>query len=161
MAGIGGSGRVARASPRHQNQTDDAQQPRWPSLERATKRCTFFVLECRERLGYDDRTSPPSLGNSHRYSATRLAFPRLSCGSQPTTPHPLQAARNRANLLPRIWFQASRDLHEGLDTGPFLPARATPITHRLQRRCRAAQRDLHGMVLLRGEMVKPIFIIVG
>lgn len=61
------------------------------------------------------------LAKRHRYNTTRLAFPRLSCGSQPTTPHPPQAARNRANLLPRIWFRASRDLHEGLDTGHFLP----------------------------------------
>ncbi|WP_205577020.1 hypothetical protein, partial [Pseudomonas aeruginosa] len=31
-----------------------------------------------------------------------------------------------ANLLPRIWFQASRDLHEGLDTGPFLSCAKQP-----------------------------------
>lgn len=84
-----------------------------------------FWIEC-EGMGYDDQTSPPTFGNRHRYSATRLAFSRLLCGSQPTTPHPLQAARNRANLLSRIWFQVSRDLHERLDTGPFL----TGVLHR-------------------------------
>ena len=40
---------------------------------------------------------------------------------------------------------------------PFLPARAMPITHRLRRQgYRTAQRDLHGVVPLRGEMMSHI-----
>lgn len=68
------------------------------------------------------------LDNRHRHSTTQLAFSRLSCGSQPTALHPLQAAQNRANLLPRMWFQVPHDLCGRLDAGPFLARRADRLT---------------------------------
>ena len=97
------------------------QRSRWQTLERAAERCTLFVLDRTRRNGYEDQTSPPSFGNRHRCSAIRFAFPWLLCGpSSQRPPSPHIGAQNRANLLPRIWLQASCDLHERLDTGYFL-----------------------------------------
>jgi hypothetical protein len=52
------------------------------SIERAAQGCAFFILDAaKSRLGYDDKTSPPSLGNPARHSAMQLSLPTLLCGS--------------------------------------------------------------------------------
>ncbi|WP_208528481.1 hypothetical protein, partial [Pseudomonas aeruginosa] len=52
------------------------------SIERAAQGCAFFILDAaKSRLGYDDKTSPPSLGNPARHSAMWLSLPTLLCGS--------------------------------------------------------------------------------
>ena len=48
---------------------------------RGTGRAFFILDAAKSRLGYDDKTSPPSLGNPARHSAMRLSLPTLLCGS--------------------------------------------------------------------------------